>query len=87
MASSFDAIKPAGWVWAVTPSDTVDLVIPTRALFVGGAGNLSVQAFDPATKKLATVVLTGVTAGSVLPIEVTRVNSTSTTATTIVALA
>lgn len=87
MASSFDSIKPAGWIWAVTPSDSVDLPIRTRALFVGGAGNISVQAFDPATKKLATVVLTGVTAGAVLPIEVTRVNSTSTTATNIVALA
>jgi len=87
MASSFDSIKPAGWIWAVTPSDTVDLKISTRAIFVGGAGNLSVEAFDPATKKRATVVLTGVLAGSVLPIEVSRVNAASTTATNIVAFA
>ncbi|ASS55901.1 spike base protein, RCAP_Rcc01079 family [Rhizobium leguminosarum] len=87
MASSFDAIKPAGWVWAVTPSDSVDLAIPTRSLFVGGAGNLSVQAFDPTTKKIAAVVITGVPAGMILPIEVSRVNFTNTTATNIVALA
>lgn len=65
---------------AVTASDSTDLGV-TRALWVGGAGNLAVQFVDVAT----TVTLTGVPAGTLLPIQVTKVMA-ATTATSIVAL-
>ena len=66
---------------AVTPSDTTKLSAVTRALYVGGAGNVAVLMADGST---ATFV--GVPAGSVLPIRVQRVNSTNTTATSMVGL-
>lgn len=65
----------------VTPHDTNNIE-NTRAVYVGGAGNLKillVNDTDPVT-------LVGVVAGSVLPIRVKRVYSTDTTATNIVAL-
>jgi hypothetical protein len=65
---------------AVTPSDSTVLTT-TRAVFVGGAGNISVV-----TSAGTTLTLTGVTAGTLLPIRVTKVRSTSTTATNIAAL-
>ena len=67
---------------AITPSDTT--LINCRALFVGGAGNLAVASSGTATA----VTLTGVAAGTIVPIELNqgRVMSTNTTATLIVAL-
>jgi hypothetical protein len=65
----------------VTPSDSADLTNVTRKLFVGGAGNIKVT-----TAGGETLLLTGVAAGSVLDICVSRVWSTTTTATNIVAM-
>lgn len=65
----------------VTPSDSVDLTYPSRALWVGGVGNISVEMLDGGTQ-----VFEGVIAGSLLPLQVTRVNSTDTTATLIVSV-
>jgi len=65
---------------AVTKSDST--VLPaTRALWVGGAGNLSVI-FAGDT---SAVTLTGVAAGSMLPISVTQVMD-ATTATNMTAI-
>ncbi len=67
---------------AVTPSDTIAIKGgPARSLYVGGAGNLVAN-----NENGVAVTFTAVPAGSVLPIATTRVNSTSTTATAIVAL-
>lgn len=66
---------------AVTPSDSVDLDLRPRALYVGGAGD--VVAVDVGGDA---VTFVGVQAGSVLPIVCKRVNATGTTATNIVAL-
>ena len=78
---SSPASAPANNYVAVTPSDTVNLAPPARALYVGGAGNVvAINAEGDA------ITFTGVVAGSILPIRTTRVNSTSTTATNIVAL-
>jgi len=74
MFSARDAI-------VVTPSNSVDLTNVTRGLFVGSAGNLAVVMAGAGN----TLVITGVPAGAFLPISVTRVNSTNTTATNIVA--
>lgn len=73
---------------AVTPSDTVN--IPSLmggefnngcVLYIGGAGNVRVL-----TAGQDDVTFTGVNAGTFLPVQVIRVYSTSTTATTILAL-
>lgn len=74
-------IDPCASAAAVTPHDTTELTYLTRALFVGGAGNLACLMADGST-----CTFTGVVAGTVLPIRVARVNSTSTTATSIVAM-
>jgi hypothetical protein len=72
---------PAVTFVAVTKSDSTVLPL-TRALYVGGAGNVAVV--DGAGSDAVT--FTGVTAGSILPIRVRKVMSTNTTATSIVAL-
>jgi len=72
---------PADNAGAVTTSDTVDLAVFTRALYVGTAGNV-VAVFAGGNA----VTFTGVAAGSILPIRVKRVNATNTTASNIVAL-
>lgn len=67
---------------AVTPSDSTDLTYSTcRAIYVGGDGDISLVDGNGAT-----IVFTGVTAGSILPVQTARVNATGTTATSIIAL-
>ena len=63
----------------ITPSDTVNLLIPAVGLFVGGAGNISAV-----MENGDTVTFTGVTAGSFLPFIFSRINATGTTATNMV---
>lgn len=72
--------KPAVTAIVVTPSDSVNLADPCRALWVGVLGDISVEMEGVGTA----IVLKG--AQGIIPIAVTRVNSTSTTATDIVAL-
>lgn len=64
---------------AVTPSDSGSLVF--NGLFVGGAGAVKLDCADGRT-----LTITGITAGSIIPIAGTRVYSTGTTATNIAAL-
>lgn len=71
---------PAREAVAVTPSDSVDIA-QTRGLYIGGDGNVSVVMAGGRTETFA-----GAAAGSILPICVTRVRSTGTTATSILAL-
>jgi hypothetical protein len=71
---------PAGTARAVTPSDTTTIG-GCRALWVGGAGNLTLDFSDGATN----IVLTAVPAGTLLPVAPLRVKA-ATTATSIVAL-
>ena len=73
---------PATRFAAITPSDTVALVDPAFAIYVGGAGNVSCL-----NNAGEVVTFIGVTAGSILPIGTARVNATLTTATSLVALA
>jgi hypothetical protein len=71
----FNAIKPATGHAAVTPGTA--LATPSRALYIGGAGNISV--------KVGGVDATyAVTAGQTLNVVATDVNSAGTTATGIV---
>lgn len=71
--------SPAWNAAAVTVAPGDLPLIPTRALYVGGAGNVTVTMAGGAS-----VEFVGVPAGSILPIRVDRV--TAATATGIVAL-
>lgn len=78
----------AGRAAAVTPSNTVDIPSVSGGtsnngcvLYVGGAGNLTVD-----TVGGDAVTFVAVPAGSFIPVQVTRVYATGTTATSIVAL-
>lgn len=73
---------PASTGFSVTPSDTTDLEEATRALYVGTGGDLLVVMLSGVT-----LLLNGVADGSLLPLRVTRVRATGTTASEIVALA
>lgn len=71
-------------VAAVTPHDTnpMNFGMTQKALWVGGAGNLAVI---PVGQNTA-ITLTGIVAGSFIPLSVKRVMGTNTTATLITAL-
>lgn len=76
-----DADDPAAHAVVVTPSDSTDLTYATRGLYVGGAGNVKVTMLGGET-----VLFTALAAGVVHPLRVVRVWSTTTTATTIMAV-
>jgi hypothetical protein len=78
---------PAGNALAVTPSDTgalsaAGLPVISRGIYVGGGGHINVVM----ALNSATVVFSSVAGGSLLPIRVTRVQNSGTTATGIVAV-
>ena len=73
--------SPADNAAAVTPNDSTDLAFTSRALYVGGAGNIVVTMAGGGD-----VTFTAVPAGSILPVRVARVKATSTTATGIINL-
>lgn len=80
-----ETTRPGASTAAVTPSDTADLATKDnqypRALWVGGPGNVALVTPDGAVSTLE-----GVAAGTLLPIQTRRVNSTNTTATLMVAI-
>ena len=71
---------PAFGAYAVTPHDSNANV--ARALYVGGAGNVAVVTRGRSTS----VIFVDVPAGAILPVQVTKVLSTGTTATDILGL-
>lgn len=77
-----DPTVAAGSGVAVTPNDNTDLARTSRAIYVGGAGNLAVI-LDLDT---SAITFLAVSAGTLLPIRARRVMSTNTTATNILAL-
>lgn len=86
MADPFESNRagldsPAEHGAAVTPNDSTDLATTARALWIGGAGNVAVT-----TAGGSSITLTGAAAGTIIPVRVSRVLSTGTTATAIVAL-
>ena len=74
--------SPGRNFFAVTPSDVTDFDFQTRALWVGGGGNIAVLGVGDT----AVVTIVAVPAGTLLPFRCTRVNSTNTTATDIVGI-
>lgn len=72
---------PAEHAFAITPDDDNDLGQFARAIYVGGSGAIAITL--PSGDD---VVLSGVAAGTLLPIRVARLKATGTTATHIVGL-
>lgn len=74
--------------YAVTPDDNNDLPNgPCRALYITGAGNVNVNLHSETTgSNTGTAVLTSLAAGQIVACKASRVLSTSTTATGILAL-
>lgn len=73
--------QPASLAQAITKSDATSYA-PTRGLYVGGTGDVAVTMAGDG----GDVTFSSVPAGTILPIRVTRILSTGTTATSIVAL-
>lgn len=82
MAVTNQNSTPAEHAVAVTPSDSTVLSYVTRGLWIGGAGNVKVDMFGGESG----VTFSGVPAGTILPIAVTKVYSTNTTATLIIGI-
>ena len=88
--------QPGRFAKEITPSDTVaidfggDSTKITRGVYVGSGGDLSVEMAgeDNAGGRMEdpTVVFVAVPSGTLLPIHITRVNSTDTSASSLVAV-
>lgn len=72
---------PAEHAEVVTPSDSTDLGVVSRSLYIGGAGNVSVVMLSGAT-----VTFSNLAAGSLLPVRVSRVRATGTSATNLLSI-
>lgn len=72
---------PAAHGFAVTPNDSTTLAETTRALYVGSAGAIAVLMASGAS-----ITFPGVPAGTMLPVRVTKVMATGTSATDIIGL-
>ena len=73
--------SPAERAFAITGNDSTDLTVTPRAIYVGGAGNVKVTTIGGDT-----VTFSGALAGTIIPVRVTRVFSTGTTATNLLGL-
>jgi|DEB0MinimDraft_10_1074344.scaffolds.fasta_scaffold58961_1 hypothetical protein len=73
--------SPVKDAFSITPNDGSDLTTSSRAIYIGGSGDLKVT-----TVANTTVTFSGTVAGSILPIRVKKVFSTGTTATNILGL-
>ena len=73
---------PAFNAEVVTPHNSTDLAYVSRGLYVGFGGDISVQMEGTGTA----IVFKAVPTGALLPIRISRVNATATTATDMVSL-
>jgi hypothetical protein len=80
MLNRLNRTAPSGRLAAITPSDTAVFTAPIYAIYVGGTGNIAVKAAETGN----TVTFTAVPTGTILPILVTQVLSTGTTATNLI---
>jgi hypothetical protein len=75
-----DLFGPASDGAAVSPSDSQNLAVASKRLWIGGAGNVALV-----TVKGAALTYTAVPAGTYLNVRAQQVKATGTTATNIVA--
>lgn len=80
-SSNVGLASPFVHAFAITASDSTDLANVTRAIYVGGGGNIALI-----TAGGETVTITGALIGFVYHIRATRVLSTGTSATNLVGL-
>jgi hypothetical protein len=73
--------SPATEAYAITPSDSVDLTVPTRGVYVGVSGDLKVD-----MSGVGTVTFKDLMAGMIHPISAKRIYATGTTATDILGI-
>ncbi len=73
--------SPASGAITITPSDTISLNETTRAIYIGGAGNLTVI-----MKSGQEVTFSNLLNGNILPIRATQIKATGTTATQLIGL-
>lgn len=81
--ASDSLIGPARLAFPITPSDSTDLSVATKAVYVGMGGDVVLRAIGSATD----VTLSNVASGSVLAIRVKAVRAAGTTANNLVGLA
>lgn len=81
VSSTANASAPAESFFAITASDSTNFSFNVRGIYVGGAG-----AVAAVTEGGTAVTFAAVPAGTILPIRAIRVNSTNTTATSLVGL-
>lgn len=75
-------IMPAGHAFAVTPHNSTNFAREAEGLYVGAGGDVNLV-----LPSGTAVLFVGVPTGTILPVRCIRVNATSTTASSIVALA
>ena len=73
---------PARRAFAITPADATEFANFTRGIYVGGAGNITLQMVGGS----GNVLFSNVPAGTVLPIQAKGVDSTGTTATLLIGM-
>lgn len=76
-------LSPAEQCFAVAPSDTLELPVATKALYVGAGGDVRLVALGDT----AAVTFRNVAAGTILDVRARTVLATGTTASSIVGLA
>lgn len=81
MRNMTEAIHPYQHAFVITPSNTVALQQETRAIYVGGAGNLNVTLSDGYGVQFQAVPV-----GTILPIAARYVSNVGTTATYLLGL-
>lgn len=78
--------SPARELFAITPHDSTNFNQAIRGIYVGSGGDIAVVTQDTTGADRTVVVFKNAVAGSIIPVQATRVNSTSTTATDLVGL-
>ena len=73
--------SPPEYAQEIAPSDAAALPFVTRALYVGGAGDVALRLMGGAE-----VTLRNMQAGSLIPIRIDRVKASGTTATGLIGL-
>ncbi len=79
--TSTGLIGPALDAFAISPDDTTDILEVTRAIYVGGSGDITLV-----TRGGTQITFANVPAGMLMPIRASRVLTTGTSATDIVGL-